>query len=130
MLTIGGTMFFDAATSAGGRELWKTDGSSAGTAQVKDISPGPQDSWPSYLANFNNTLLFSAQTPSAGTELWRSDGTGGRNGLGQGYQLRPVRLQSIEHHPFRRLGLLQRHGRYPGAWNSGRPRGTAPTPSR
>ncbi len=47
--------------TSGGQELWKSDGTEAGTVQVKDIRPGAGSSGPSSLANLNGTLLFQAQ---------------------------------------------------------------------
>jgi len=37
--TIGSTTFFMASDSLHGKELWKTDGTAAGTMLVKDINP-------------------------------------------------------------------------------------------
>jgi ELWxxDGT repeat protein len=59
-----------------GRELWRTNGTAAGTVLVKDINPGFESSGPSDFAVVNNTLFFSAHTPDLGTEIWKSDGTG------------------------------------------------------
>ena len=37
---VGQTLFFSAVDGASGRELWKSDGTEAGTVLVKDINPG------------------------------------------------------------------------------------------
>jgi ELWxxDGT repeat protein len=58
-----------------GIELWRSDGTPAGTVLVKNINPGG-DSSPSQLKNFNGALAFTADDGSHGRELWRSDGTG------------------------------------------------------
>ena len=57
-----------------GPELWRSDGTEAGTWRVKDISPGDNGSWPSGLVFLGSELLFTADGPS-GTGLWRTDGT-------------------------------------------------------
>src|SRR5262245_14354567 len=40
MVAIGSTTYFSVDDGVHGRELWKTDGSAAGTTLVKDIYPG------------------------------------------------------------------------------------------
>jgi ELWxxDGT repeat protein/autotransporter-associated beta strand protein len=74
---VGGTLYFSAADSANGRELWKSNGTAAGTVRVSDINPGPGDSGPTFLTNVNGTLFFSATDGNGDTELWKSDGTPG-----------------------------------------------------
>lgn len=70
-----GTLFF---TIFNGRDqvLWKSDGTSAGTMQVKNINPGGRNI---YLykdfENANGTLLFSFYDDAHGYEIWKSDGT-------------------------------------------------------
>src|SRR6185295_8598414 len=71
----GGALFFYAQTNAAGGELWKTDGSAAGTVMVKDIEPGAGSSAPDDLLDLGGVLYFRAATSSAGFELWKSDGT-------------------------------------------------------
>jgi VCBS repeat-containing protein/ELWxxDGT repeat protein len=78
-LTVSGsTVFFsgDDHTGWGGnRELWKTDGTAAGTVLVKDISFQGGGSRPSDLTDVNGTLFFFADDGVQGRELWKSDGT-------------------------------------------------------
>ncbi len=75
LTVVGDTLFF-AATAADGtaRELWKSDGTQAGTVMVKDINP-LGDSSPYGLSNVNESLYFSANDGVHGEELWKSDGT-------------------------------------------------------
>jgi ELWxxDGT repeat protein len=68
-------MFFSADDGPNGRELWKSDGTEAGTVMVKDIRPGSGDSDPTSLEALNGILLFGANNGVNGWELWRSDGT-------------------------------------------------------
>ncbi|MEO6064573.1 MAG: proprotein convertase P-domain-containing protein, partial [Lysobacterales bacterium] len=61
--------------NTGGRELYVSDGTLAGTNRVKDIRPGILDSAPVRFAAVNNTLYFIADNGTNGTEWWTSDGT-------------------------------------------------------
>ena len=56
-------------------ELWRSDGTAAGTEIVKDIYPGNEGSYPVNFVDVNGTLYFSAYNPSSGKELWKTDGT-------------------------------------------------------
>ncbi|HEX5152645.1 MAG TPA: ELWxxDGT repeat protein [Parafilimonas sp.] len=56
-------------------ELWKSDGTTAGTVMVKDIYPGPQGSLPEHLTVFKKKVFFRAQDYSLNQSLWMSDGT-------------------------------------------------------
>lgn len=76
----GGYMYFVADDGIVGKELWRSDGTNAGTALVKDIRPGTADAFhyfptDNYLTDFNGILLFNATDAPAHEELWRSDGT-------------------------------------------------------
>ncbi len=78
---VGDTLFFSVNdfVSGVGRELWMSDGTTAGTVMVKDIR-GPDStgqnngSDPKYLHDFNGTLVFNA-LDNEGFKLWKSDGT-------------------------------------------------------
>src|SRR5215213_5833722 len=77
---VGDTAFFAGFDITRGTELWKTNGTMAGTTFVKDIYPGttngfPNSSEPRYLTNVNGTLFFAAFNPNQGHELWKSNGT-------------------------------------------------------
>jgi len=56
-------------------ELWRTDGTSAGTSLVKDIFPGAKGSSPAKVAQSGNTMYFTANDGQHGFELWKTDGT-------------------------------------------------------
>lgn len=60
--------FVDAAS---GMEIWKTDGTVAGTSLVSDLNPGAAGSNPSGLINLNNAVYFSANDGTDLNELWK-----------------------------------------------------------
>ena len=70
-----GTLFFIANDDPTGNELWKSDGTAAGTVLVKDIYPGPEGSRSVFLTDVNGTLFFRADDGITGNELWKSYGT-------------------------------------------------------
>ena len=75
LTAVGNDVYFAAYTKATGRELWKSNGTAAGTVPVKDIRPGPADSNVQPLAVVGNVFYFSANDGSHGDELWKTDGT-------------------------------------------------------
>ncbi len=70
-----GTLYFSAYDGSGGYELWKSDGTEAGTLRVRDFGAGSFSTKPRYLTNVGGTLYFSGYDGSSGIELWKSDGT-------------------------------------------------------
>jgi ELWxxDGT repeat protein len=70
-----GVLFFTADDGANGLELWKSDGTVAGTTLVKDIRAGATGSDPSELTNVGGLMFFAANDGTTGKELWKSDGT-------------------------------------------------------
>ncbi len=74
-LAIGSVIYYAGYDIAHGVELWKTDGTAAGTMMVKDIHPGATGSSPSSFASMGGLLYFVANDGVHGAELWRSDGT-------------------------------------------------------
>jgi ELWxxDGT repeat protein len=76
---IGSNLLFSATngttTGLTGNELYKTDGTVAGTGLLKDISTGTGSSNPRNFTEQGGYLYFSAADATNGNELWRSDGT-------------------------------------------------------
>ncbi len=58
-----------------GRELWRSDGTAAGTQPVADINPGPASSYPRLFGTLGTSVLFEATHPESGSELWITDGS-------------------------------------------------------
>ena len=58
-----------------GYELWKSNGTVAGTVLVKDINPAAGSSNPGGFKKLNNAIYFSAYDGVNGNELWKTDGT-------------------------------------------------------
>jgi len=80
MIVFNGLLHFAATGSDGfGRELWRTDGTSAGTVRATDIAFGAASANPTDLALFNNQLYMAANVSTAlidsGRELVRFNGT-------------------------------------------------------
>jgi ELWxxDGT repeat protein len=90
LANVNGVLYFTANDGINGEELWKSDGTAAGTLMVKDIYGGtgnnydyysgsydntPNSSSPSELTNVNGKLYFTADDGANGTELWKSNGT-------------------------------------------------------
>ena len=75
LTAVGSTLYFAAEDGTSGRELWKTDGTEAGTVRVRDIEPGSAGSSPNGFTPIGSMLYFTALDVATGRELWRSDGT-------------------------------------------------------
>lgn len=69
------TLFFSGSDGRTGLELWRSNGTSAGTRLVREIRPGLRGSEPRELTSVGNTLFFTANDGKTGRELWKSDGT-------------------------------------------------------
>src|SRR5262245_46730855 len=57
---LGARLIFVADDGLTGKELWRSDGTEAGTVRLKDIRPGSATSFPSELTTINGTLFFTA----------------------------------------------------------------------
>lgn len=76
-----GVLFFTATDGSGvgktGRELWRSNGTEAGTVRIADLATGSTDSNPRHLTVFKNELYFFANGDSIGRELVKTTGTPG-----------------------------------------------------
>lgn len=74
---VNNVLYFTADDGVHGRELWKTDGTAAGTKMLKDINPGIGDAMQPGITilGAGNFAYFSVQTGGTQSEIWRTDGT-------------------------------------------------------
>jgi ELWxxDGT repeat protein len=71
----GGYWYFLSSDQEHGQALWRTDGSSEGTAMFLDISPKLDNSELVPMFPGSSRMLFNADDGSHGSEPWISDGT-------------------------------------------------------
>jgi ELWxxDGT repeat protein len=112
LTNVNGTLYFTATDAVHGTELWKSDGTEAGTVLVKDIyipesaTNTQLSANPTSLTNVNGILYFGATrrrfTNTFGgfyfnfTTLWRSDGTAnGTYEVGNGSVSVPQNLLNV-----------------------------------
>ena len=70
------TFYFMANDGTTGLELWKSDGTPAGTELVKDIEPGSRGpQWLQQFTALGDVLVFESYTDDTGREPWVSNGT-------------------------------------------------------
>lgn len=72
---MGRYVYFRARSTESGSELWRTDGTPAGTSLAIDIEPGAGSSTPSCGSVVGSRMVFTAEQAGAGREYWLSDGT-------------------------------------------------------
>ena len=69
-----GSVVFCADDGVHGKELWRTDGTTAGTTLVADLAPGPTHGQPADMTRIGDWVYFITLTPQ-GMKYWRTDGT-------------------------------------------------------
>jgi ELWxxDGT repeat protein len=73
---LGDAAYFTSLDATHGRELWRSDGTEAGTTPVTDLAPGVAAGRPqSNVVVWKRRLYFAADDGVHGAELWSSDGT-------------------------------------------------------
>jgi ELWxxDGT repeat protein len=71
---VGDYIYFAATNKKSGTELWRTNGTLAGTQEVADINKGAKSSNPSNFTDVNGTLYFVADD-GEGKEIFRTNST-------------------------------------------------------
>ncbi|HMQ23734.1 MAG TPA: hypothetical protein PKE00_14675, partial [Planctomycetota bacterium] len=76
-IKVGSYWLFVANDGISGSELWRTDGTAAGTTLVKDIQVGTGNSSPgfTYAQKIGSEIFITANDGTSGIELWKTDGT-------------------------------------------------------
>src|SRR5437667_9249303 len=58
--SVGDYLYFSASDKKAGEEIWRSDGTVAGTARVADLVKGTANSSPRDLTNIDGVLYFTA----------------------------------------------------------------------
>jgi ELWxxDGT repeat protein len=85
---VGGQLLFLVRNTSNGTDLWRSDGTAAGTEFVETITPtGSASAYAATVAG--DSLFFAAADGSGGFQLWKSDGTAGGTGVVKAVQPQP-----------------------------------------
>ena len=77
LTNVNGELYFSMDDGTHGQELWKSDGTVAGTVLIDDIASGSGGSNPFDITAFNGEVYFIANDGTHGYQIWKSDGTAG-----------------------------------------------------
>jgi ELWxxDGT repeat protein len=72
LICLKGMLYFTASDALRGSELWRSDGSQAGT-EVADLLPGPAGSLPGQLRVADGKLTFYTTAIANRRQLWQYD---------------------------------------------------------
>ena len=78
LVRLGDAVYFFAGTTGTGEGLWRSDGTAAGTALVRELALGGRPSWARELTAVGDRLFFAVFNETTGAELWTSAGDGAR----------------------------------------------------
>jgi ELWxxDGT repeat protein len=109
---VNGTLFLSASNGTSGPELWKSDGTAAGTLLVRELTgtiTGNSD--PAKFFNANGTLYFSAWHRSHRLRTLEERRYGRRHGHGERHFPRGWQFGALLLRAQQRPGLLRRRQR-------------------
>jgi ELWxxDGT repeat protein len=72
--SIGDIVYYASVDTSGDVELWRSDGTEAGTWQVKEINPSGAGTQRTFFEH-NGLIYFTGNDGINGLELWKTDGT-------------------------------------------------------
>lgn len=75
MVAVGDTVFLVVDDGIHGPELWRTDGTQAGSTMVTDLRPGPDGSRIGFMYALGAELVFFADDLGTGYRMWRTNGS-------------------------------------------------------
>jgi ELWxxDGT repeat protein len=75
LVSAGDAFYFQNYDAEHGVELWRSNGTEAGSRMVTDVRPGADSSFPDNLTAAGPFLYFTAEDGVHGRGLWRTDGT-------------------------------------------------------
>jgi ELWxxDGT repeat protein len=70
LVNVAGTLYLRAKDGIHGYELWRSDGTEAGTLLVADIAPGQNSGRPEGIVAAKNMIFFAADDGNRGKEPW------------------------------------------------------------
>jgi ELWxxDGT repeat protein len=127
--SINGILYFSGFDDAHGLELWRSDGTEAGTYMVKDINPGAGHSVPTEMLAYSgysneSDFYFLAKTDDVHSyQIWKSDGTAAGTVQAMAYVDDPRSLAVVgdtlyffANDPLYGQELWANNGTYSGSW--------------
>ncbi len=75
LFTKSGSLVYFPITNFSGTELWRTDGTQAGTNMILDLNPGLSNGFNQSIAPFKGRTFFGGDNGITGFELWVTNGS-------------------------------------------------------